>query len=262
MKKLTTKIVAVAAAVILLTAVMAPTAFAAIGGFDLGGFSELLGGDFDLSGIAEILGELFNQGGNSNGISLSDIFSNPNGVLDILQERLANMNVEATPTQIADAITKMLGDANPGDITSLLSSNDFLNQLAEYLRATQTTEPLTEVTTTEPSTEASTTEAGATESTSYEIPTIIIPSTYVYQGADAYSTQASTTTTEPVYSYVQPSTQYTEPITSVPFTPVVEDSARNTASNNSAKLIIGAMVVLAGVAGVVVVASMLKKTKA
>ena len=263
MKKLTLKITAVIAAVILLTAALAPTAFA-LGGFDIGSFSELLGGDFsDLSGLGEIIGGLLGGGsGNGEGISLGDLVLNPNGVMDILQERLANLGVEASRGEIINAIYALIGDTNPGDISSLLTSNDFINRLAEYLLANQTTEPLTELTTLPPATEENTTLAPVTtEIPSYEIPTVVIPSTYIYQGADAYSTLPAATTTEPVYSYVQPSTQYAEAATTVPFTPNYEESTRS-AANNSAKLMIGAVVVLASVGAIVVVAMMLKKTKA
>ena len=263
MKKLTLKITAVIAAVILLTAALAPTAFA-LGGFDIGSFSELLGGDFsDLSGLGEIIGGLLGGGnGNGEGISLGDLVLNPNGVMDILQERLANLGVEASRGEIINAIYALIGDTNPGDISSLLTSNDFINRLAEYLLANQTTEPLTELTTLPPATEENTTLAPVTtEIPSYEIPTVVIPSTYIYQGADAYSTLPAATTTEPVYSYVQPSTLYTEPATTVPFTPNYTENAANTASNNTAKLMIGAVVVLASAGAIVVVAMMLKKTK-
>ena len=259
MKKTTTKILAVLTVLILLTAVTAPTAYA-LGGFDIGSFTELLGDNFDIGSIGEIIGSLMG-GNNGEGISLSDIFSNPNGVLDILQERLANMDVTASRAEIANAIVALLQDTDPGDLTSLLSSNDFLNQLAEYLRANQTTQPLTELPTERTTEEHTTEEATTEEPTTYEVPTVIIPSSYVYQGADTYSTLPIQTTTEPVYSYVQPSTQYADPATTVPFTPNYAESTKS-ASNNSAKLMIGAVVVLASACAIVAVAMMLKKTKA
>ena len=265
MKKITVKIIAVLAAVILLVSAMAPAVFAEDFLGDLGNFSELLGGGFDLSGITDIIGGLFNGGnGNGNGISLSDIFSNPNGVLDIIRERLSNMDIDASNATIAQAITALLSDYGNTDITSMLSSNDFLNQLAEYLRANETTTRPPEETTTlpheaEPTTEDETT----TELTTYEMPTIIIPSTYVYQGADPYSTQPAPTTTEPVYSftYQEQPTQYMEPATTVPFTANYEDSTK-AVSDNSTKLMIGAAIVLLSAGAIVVVAVMLKKTKA
>ena len=282
MKKLTTKILAVLAAVILLTAVLAPTAFALGGGFDLGtltDFGEILG---EYGGLSDIIGQIIGGGNNNGGgIALSDIFANPNGILDILQERLANIDVSASRGEIANAIYALLQDTDPGDLTSLLASNEFLNQLAEYLKMVQaatatetdpptdyytvptTTEPEEEDTTEEPTTEEPTTEEPTTATpTTYEVPTVIIPSTYVYQGADTYSTQPTQTTTEPVYSYVQPATQYTDPVTTVPFTPAYEDTATTAAANNSAKLMIGAVVVLLSAGAIVVVVVMLKKTKA
>ena len=258
MKKLSVKITAVLAAVILLTAVLAPTAYA-LGGFDFGSFSELLGDNFDFGSISDILSGILG-GGNGQGISLSDLLNNQGGVLLILQERLENINVSATTEEIREALKVLLADADISDLSVLLNSNDFLNLLADYLQETRTTEPRTEVPTTEAPTEATTDDA-TTEPLSIEVPTVIIPSTYVYQGADIYTTMPAMATTEPVYSYVQPSTQYTEPATTVPFTPNYTESTRE-AANNSTKLMIGAVVVLASVGAIVVVAVMLKKTKA
>ena len=264
MKKITVKIIAVLAAVILLATAMAPAVFAEDFLGNLGNFGELLGGGFDLDGIAEIIGGLFNGGGNGNGISLSDIFANPNGVLDIIRERLANMDIDASNATIAQAITTLLSGYGNGDITSMLSSNDFLNQLAEYLQANQTTTRPAEETTTLPHEDEPTTEnETTTELTTFEMPTIIIPSTYVYQGADPYSTQPAPTTTEPVYSftYTEQPTQYVEPATTVPFVANYEENTK-AVSSNSTKLAIGAAIVLLSAGAIVAVAVMLKKTKA
>ena len=261
MKKLSVKITAVLAVLILLTAVLAPTAYA-LGGFDIGSFSELLGDNFDFGSITDILGGLLG-GGNGQGVSLSDLLSNPN-MMEYIQTQLeTNWDITASRADIINAVYALLEDVDLSDVSSLsslLSSNEFIAKLAEYLRANQTTEPLTTEPTTEPTTEA-TTENSTTEPSSYEVPTVIIPSTYVYQGADVYTTMPPVTSTEPVYSYVQPATQYTDPATTVPFTPNYTESTRE-ASNNSAKLMIGAVVVLASVGAIVVVAMMLKKTKA
>ena len=262
------KICAVLVSVVLLCAVLSPTAFA-LGAF--GSFSDILGGDFgDI--LSEFLGGL--GGGGGNGISLSDLFTNPN-LLEGLQERLQSANINVSNTELIQAITAVLSDPDSLsalmgedgqlDFGSLLSSNTFFNLIADYLLAQEASTATIPSTTAAPTTEESTTQAEESSLTIVEPSesfTVIVPSTYVYQGADAYSTLPSQTTTEPVYSYVQPAQQYTEPLTNA-FTPTYEeDNTVKTATSNAAKMAIGAFVVLASAAAIVAVAIMLKKTKA
>lgn len=265
MKKITVKIIAVLAAVVLLTAAMAPAVFAEDFLGDLGNFSELLGGGFDLGGIADIIGGLLNGGGNTTpGITLSDIFSNPNA-MEYIKDWLGNMNIDTTTAALYEAIAQVLAGYGNADLSTIPLGNDFLNQLAEYLKENQTTTRPAEEPSTRPTPDETTTEEeSSTEpTTAYEIPTIIIPSTYVYQGADTYSTQPAPTTTEPVYSftYQEQPTQYMEPATTVPFVANYEENTK-AVSDNSTKLMIGAAIVLLSAGAIVVVAVMLKKTKA
>ncbi len=257
------------AAVVLLAAVSAPTAFA-LGGFG-DTFGELLGGDF-----GDILNEFLGGGrtnNGQNGFSLSDLLQNPGGILDTLRERLADLNIDASNSTIAEALMALLNGNSISDLRSLVNSNDFINRLAEYIEQQQAT--TTQPTSTSPSTtlETPTTEPTTTRSSVYnddlDVPSIVIPSatyTYSYQGAQTYTTATSASTTEtttaPSYSYVEPSVSYTNPLTTVAFTPVYEDNNGTEKTGGGVKLAIGIGVLLLSAGAIVAVVIMLKKNKA
>ena len=254
MKHIAKKLAAVLTVFVLLTALLAPTA----GALDfISGLGDLLGGDF-----GDLLGEAFGGGA---GTSLNDILSNPNGVLDTLRERLANLNIDASNSQIAQAIAALITGNDTMDLSSLLNSNDFLNQLAQYLQANATTTlPTTEPSTTEePTTEEPTTEEPTTEpTTAYTPPAIVMPSTsYVLPSADQYTAVSDSTTTEPSYAATEQIPTYTSPSTTG-FNPVYqEEKGPVDEGKNTMKLVIGFALVSACAVAIVVVILKMKKTQ-
>ena len=257
------------AAVVLLAAVSAPTAFA-LGGFG-DTFGELLGGDFgDI--LNEFLGGSRTNNG-QNGFSLSDLLQNPGGILDTLRERLSDLDINVSNSTIAEAIMALLNGNSVSDLRELVNSNDFINQLADYLeqqQATTTTQPTNTApsSTLETPTTAPTTTKGTVYDDDLDVPSIVIPSatyTYSYQGAVTYTTETTSTTestTAPSYSYVEPSVSYTNPLTTVPFAPVYEDNNATEKSGGGVKLAIGIGVLLLSAGAIVAVVIMLKKNKA
>ena len=269
---------------LLLVMAVAPTVYA-LG--TLGTFDELMGGDF-----GELLNQLLgggNNGGNNNGqtgFTLSDLMQNPGGMLDTLRERLAGVDVDASNSTIAEAIMALVNGNSVSDLRELLNSNDFINQLADYIeqqQATSTTANTPSGNTPTGSNNPSDVEGSTTayNGSGYDddldVPSIVIPSatyTFTYQGAQTYTTTptsasstsavstSGTSTTDPSYSYADPSVSYTNALTTVPFTPVYEDSAGTAKNGSGVKLAIGIGVLLVSAGAVVAVAIMLKKNKA
>ena len=282
MKTKMRKLIAVLAAVALLAMAVAPTV-CALSFFST--FDELMGGDF-----GDILNELLSGNGNANngqaGFTLSDLMQNPGGMLDTLRERLADLDVDASNSTIAEAIMALVDGNSVSDLRELLNSNDFINQLADYIQQQQ--EASTAGNTPSGNTPSGNTPSGNTPSgsndpttaynatsnysTDLNTPSIVIPSvsyTYTYQGAQTYTTDPSTTvsssdtsTTASDYSYADPSVSYTNALTTVPFTPVYEDNAAAEKSNSGVKLAVGIGVLLVSAGAVVALVIMLKKNKA
>ena len=288
MKTRIKKLIAVLVFAALLVMAVAPTV-CALG--TLGTFDELMGGDF-----GELLNQLLggNNGGNGGnngqaGFTLSDLMQNPGGMLDTLRERLADLDVDASNSTIAEAIMALVDGNSVSDLRELLNSNDFINQLADYIEQEQATATTanspsgnTPTGSNNPTGENSTTAYnGTTYANDLDVPSIVIPSatytyTYTYQGAQTYTTDpsstsavastsgtgAGTSTTTPTYSYADPSVSYTNALTTVPFTPVYEDSAATEKSGSGMKLAIGIGILLVSAGAVVAVAIMLKNNKA
>ena len=104
------------------------------------------------------------------------------------------------------------------DLSSLLNSNELLAKLITYFReADDQTDP-TEESTTQPET---TTEPPTTEPPTTLPPATTAPAPSYYIPVSQSTTEAPTeSTTEPEYSYVEPSVKYTEELSTVPFSPV------------------------------------------
>ena len=194
-------------------------------------------------------------------------------MLDTLRERLADLDVNASNTAIAEAIMALMNGNSVNDLRSLVNSNDFINQLADYLTNQQATTTTTQPSTTAPTTTTApaTTAAPTTTapySTDLQAPSIVIPSvsyTYTYQGAQTYSTEATTAdiyATEPPYSYMEPAVSYTNTLTTVPFTPVYEDDGSSLKNSSSVKLVIGICVLILSAGSIAAIVVMLKKNKA
>ncbi len=285
MKTKMRKWIAVLAAVALLAMAVTPTV-CALSFFST--FDELMGGDFgDI--LSELLGGNNGNNGNNgqNGFTLSDLLQNPGGMLDTLRERLADLDINASNSTIAEALMALVEGNSVSDLRELLNSNDFINQLADYIQQQQeasttgnnpsgnTPSGNTPSGNTPTGNNTSTTAYNATSnySTDLNMPSIVIPSvsyTYTYQGAQTYttdpasSTAASTSavsTTAGDYSYADPSVSYTNALTTVPFTPVYEDSTPEK-SGSGTKLVIGIGVLLVSAGAVVALVIMLKKNKA
>lgn len=126
MKKTGIKLISIFAALVLMTAALAPSA-AALGDM-IGNLGGLLGDDF-----TEILNDWLMNSNGRTGMTLGDIFANPNGILDALRERLADMNITISNSDLASAIVSMLRGTDTSDLEDLLNSNDFVNMLAEFL---------------------------------------------------------------------------------------------------------------------------------
>lgn len=278
------KWIAVLAAVALLAMAVTPTV-CALSFFST--FDELMGGDF-----GEILNELLsgNNGNNGNngqnGFTLSDLLQNPGGMLDTLRERLADLDIDASNSTIAEAIMALVNGNSVSDLRELLNSNDFINQLADYIQQQQ--EASTTGNTPSGNTPSGNTPSGNTPSggndpttaynpssnypTDINTPSIVIPSvsyTFTYQGAQTYTTDPSSatsttavSTTAGNYSYTDPSVSYTNALTTVPFTPVYEDNAGAEKNSSGTKLAIGIGVLLVSAGAVVALVVMLKKNKA
>jgi hypothetical protein len=291
MKTKMRKWIAVLAAVALLAMAVTPTV-CALSFFST--FDELMGGDFgDI--LSELLGGNNGNNGNNgqNGFTLSDLLQNPGGMLDTLRERLADLDIDASNSTIAEAIMALVDGNSVSDLRELLNSNDFINQLADYIQQQQeasttgnnpsgntpsdnTPSGNTPSGNTPTGNNTSTTAYNATSnySTDLNMPSIVIPSvsyTYTYQGAQTYTTDpasataASTSavsTTAGDYSYADPSVSYTNALTTVPFTPVYEDNAGTEKDGSGTKLVIGIGVLLVSAGAVVALVVMLKKNKA
>lgn len=284
MKTKMRKWIAVLAAVALLAMAVTPTV-CALSFFST--FDELMGGDFgDI--LSELLGGNNGNNGNNgqNGFTLSDLLQNPGGMLDTLRERLADLDVNASNSTIAEALMALLEGSTVSDLREMLNSNDFINQLADYIEQQQATST-TGTNTPSGNTPSGNTPSGNTPSggndpttaynpssnypTDINTPSIVIPSvsyTYTYQGAQTYTTDPSSTasttavsTTAGDYSYADPSVSYTNALTTVPFTPVYEDSTPEK-SGSGTKLVIGIGVLLVSAGAVVALVVMLKKNKA
>ena len=247
MKTAVKKIVAVLCCVLLLGAAITPSVFA-LGFFD--NLGDILGDDFD-----GILDGIFGGNNNNSSFNLSDLLSNPGGILDSLRERLASLGINVSNNAIAGAIASILTNEDGFDISSLLGSSDLLNRLVAYFSGNEST-------TAEPSTEESTTEESTTEEPSTEETT-----TAPQQPTSAPTTQPFTNTTapepssEPSYSYVEPSVQYTDPLTTVPFAPVYEEDYSKPQKGVTGKMIAGIAILIVSAVAVVGVVVALKKTK-
>jgi hypothetical protein len=278
MKRKAAKLLAVLAALILLTASLSPAVYA----LDMfSSFSELMGGRFgDI--LTELLGGGQIGGGNNNNpaITLGDLMNNAdsNLLLTYLSQRLAALGVDATNSEIATAIAGLVNGDLSLDLSSLISSNDFINNLAEYLQAnppttappaTQPTEPpATQPPATQP-TEPPTTQPPVTTPIvqpdySYTVPTVVMPTTdYTYQGAQTFPQATETEpVTEPSYAYVEPQVSYADELTTTPFAPVYQDELGTRANSQALKLGLGAAILVMAAGAIVAVAIMLKKTKA
>jgi len=258
MKIAVKKLVAVLCCALLITAAVAPCALA-LDFFN--NLTDILGDDFN-----EMLSDFFNNG-NGEGdeaasnpaLSLSDLFSNPGGILDVLRQRLAANDIDVSNSAIASALAAILTNENGLDLSALLNSNELVNRLIDYFandpNATTTTE---ESTTEEEPTEETTTEETTTATPSTTLPpvTIYIPATQAFTDTTAEESES-----EPEYSYVEPSVEYTDQLTTVPFSPVYEEDYSEPEEGVSAKMVIGIIILALSAVAVVVVAVVLKKTK-
>ena len=278
MKRKAAKLLAVLAALILLTASLSPAVYA----LDMfSSFSELMGGRFgDI--LTELLGGGQIGGGNNNGtaITLGDLMNNAdsNLLLTYLSQRLAALGVDATNSEIAMAIAGLVNGDLSMDLSSLINTNDFINTLAQYLLENPpTTEPpttqppVTQQPETQPTqpTEPPTTQPPVTTPTlppdySYTLPTVVMPTAdYSYQGAQTFPQATETEpVTEPSYAYVEPQVSYADELTTTPFAPVYQDELGTRANSQALKLGLGAAILVMAAGAIVAVAIMLKKTKA
>ncbi|MCH5197734.1 MAG: hypothetical protein J1E34_02400 [Oscillospiraceae bacterium] len=252
MKTSVKRLVAVICCALLLGAAMAPSVFA----LDIfNSLGDIFGDDLD-----GILDDLFGNGnGETPALSLGNLFSNPGGILDSLRERLSENGINASNFSIASAIAAILNNESGFDLSAILNSNDFLNRLIAYFSdETSSTEPEEEPSEeTEPS-EESTTEAPSTSAPSTTLPpqTSYVPSTQPFT-----DTTADQNTSEPEYSYVEPSVEYTDPLTTVPFAPVYEEDYSQSEKGVTGKMIAGIAILIISAGAVVGVVVALKKTK-
>lgn len=256
------KICAALLAAILIIVPLSPTAFAMSSLFSEDGpFGDVIGG------LSDTIAELFGQNTPGGNAKLSDLFSNPQGVLDTIRERIGTAVDDQT---LIEAISQLLGNSTQSFNLSDLTSNDFLNRLRKYLgmeeitEESSTAEPLT----TEPTTTYTPT-AQATQPATvyyYYIPSTAAytsPATTVYSGAQTYSVP-DTTVSQETYSYVQPSmVTVPELTTQTTFNPIItEDPTEAPAkSGSTAKTVIGVVILVLSLAAVVVVAVILRKSK-
>ncbi|MBQ7638062.1 MAG: hypothetical protein IJS90_04085 [Clostridia bacterium] len=257
MKTTAKKIVSALCSALLIGAALAPSAFA------LDFFSSLTDilGD-DLNNILDGLMNGNNGGDETQGnssVSLNDLFSNPGGILDALRQRLANYDIDVSNSSIANALASILTNEDGMDLSSLLNSNELLAKLITYFReADDQTDP-TEESTTQPET---TTEPPTTEPPTTLPPATTAPAPSYYIPVSQSTTEAPTeSTTEPEYSYVEPSVKYTEELSTVPFSPVYEEDYSDSQEGVSPKMIVGIVILALSLVAVVVVGVVLKKTK-
>lgn len=265
------KLIAAALAALLLLLPLTPAVHAAASSASglLGG---LMGegspfGDL-LNGILEGLGGNGQNGENGDNIQLSDLFSNPNGVLDTIRERIGST---LSNTELIEAISELLGGAGQSFSVNDLLSNEFLNRLRKYLGMAEVTDPPA---TEEPTSAANTAPASTAPIVTsppqtvyyYYVPSTIAPAapaTTVYSGAQTYSVP-STTAADETYSYIQPEIVTVAPITTLPaYSPSVveEDTTETAKSGSTAKTVIGIIILVLSLAAVVVVAVILRKSK-
>lgn len=257
---------------VLLCAVLLILPFTATAGAAATGASGLFGGLGDLFGEGSPFGDLLNGlmeslGGNGeNGsIQLSDLFSNPNGVLDTIRERLGSTLSNA---ELIEAISDLLGGAGSSFSVNDLLSNEFLNRLRKYLGMAEVTEePTTAPTTTAAPTEPPTTAAPVTTQPPQTVYYYYVPSTAAttsFSGAQTYSVPTAAPTTEAPYSYIPPEIVTVAPLTTQPsFTPSVvdEDTTVKAGGGSTVKTVIGVVILVLSLAAVVVVAVILRKSK-
>ncbi len=248
MKK--TKLIAAILAAVLLLVPLAPSAFAMDALLDT--IIELLGGDTP--------GESY---------ALSDLFTNPNGVLDEIRNRLGT---ELDNSALIEAITKVLGGDN-GQTFSLesLLDNGFLNRLREILNMEQVTDAPTDAPTVPPATYVTQTPSTATALytvtavTPATLPTTTKPTTTA-PATTAPSTTAApitdmSTVAEPSYTFAQPATVTVPELTSQPeFTPSVTDEGTVPQKGSTLKTVVGVLVMLLMLGAVVAVAVILRRT--
>ena len=258
------KICAALLAAVLLLIPLSPSAFAMSSLFSEDGpFGDLIGG------LSDSIAALFGQDTPGGNARLSDLFSNPGGVLDTIRERIGTAVDDQT---LIEAISQLLNNSEQSFNLSDLTSNEFLNRLRKYLGMAEVTE---ESTTAEA---PATTEAPATDYTPttqptqpapqtvyyYYIPSTAAPTappTTVFSGAQTYSVPSTTVQAE-TYSYVQPSmVTVPELTTQAAFNPVVtEDITEAPAkSGSTAKTVIGVVILVLSLAAVVVVAVILRR---
>ena len=258
------KICAALLAAILLIVPLSPSAFALSSLFSEDGpFGDLVGG------LSDTIAELFGQNTPGGNAKLSDLFSNPGGVLDTIRERIGTAVDDQT---LIEAISQLLGNAEQSFNLNDLTSNDFLNRLRKYLGMAEVTEESTTAaapTTAPAPTTAYTPTTQATQPATvyyYYIPSTAAytpPATTVYSGAQTYSVP-DTTVSQETYSYVQPSmVTVPELTTQTTFNPVItEDPTEAPAkSGSTAKTVIGVVILVLSLAAVVVVAVILRKSK-
>ena len=261
------KICAALLAAILLIVPLSPSAFALSSLFSEDGpFGDLVGG------LSDTIAELFGQNTPGGNAKLSDLFSNPGGVLDTIRERIGTAVDDQT---LIEAISQLLGNAEQSFNLNDLTSNDFLNRLRKYLGMAEVTE---ESTTAAAPTTASAPTTAYTPTTQptqamppqtvyyYYIPSTAAPTappTTVFSGAQTYSVP-STTVPEETYSYVQPSMiTVPELTTQTTFNPVITEDPTEAPvkSGSTAKTVIGVVILVLSLAAVVVVAVILRKSK-
>lgn len=243
------KFIAVLCCVVLIGLGAAPSVFA------LDFFNNL--GDIFGDDLENIFNDLFGNNGNSS-FNLSDLFSNPGGILDSLRERLSDFNIDASNSSIASAIAAILTNEDGFNLGSLLNSNDFLNRLIAYFSGnTETTEE--DPTEEEPSSsEESTTEEPSSAAPETTLPPASNPAPSTQPYTD---TTADMGTSEPEYSYVEPSVEYTDPLTTVPFAPVYEEDFSQPEKGVTTKMAVGIVILIISACAVVGVGIALKKTK-
>lgn len=257
------KICAALLAAILIIVPLSPSAFAMSAIFSEDGpFGDLIGG------LSDTIAELFGQNTPGGDAKLSDLFSNPEGVLDTIRERIGTAVDDQT---LIEAISQLLGNSAQSFNLSDLTSNDFLNRLRKYLGMAEVTEESTTApapSATEPTTAYTPTTQATQPQTVYYyyIPSTAAstaPATTVYSGAQTYSVP-DTTVAQETYSYVQPSmVTVPELTTQSAFNPVItEDPTEAPAkSGSTAKTVIGVVILVLSLAAVVVVAVILRKSK-
>lgn len=247
MKK--TKLIAAILAAVLLIVPLAPSAFAM---------------DSLLDAIVELLG------GNTPGESyaLSDLFTNPNGVLDEIRQRLGT---ELDNSALIEAITQVLGgDSNQQFSLDSLLNNDFLNRLRSVLNLEQVPNAATDPTTASPVTAATNVTQSPATATAYYYATTATPAT-LPTTTKAATTAPTTSTTMPSaeattematsYTFAQPATvTVPELTTQAEFVPSVTDEGVAPQKGSTAKTVVGVMVLLLMLGAVVAVAVILRRT--